>query len=113
MTAFETIGALLALHALADFPLQGDWLSKAKNHKLALVPGETIWPGALACHAAIHAAAVYVVTQSSWLAIAEFVMHAAIDFAKCDGRVNYNQDQIAHIACKFAWAAIWFCGLTT
>lgn len=110
----EALGALalmLVVHAVADYPLQGDWLSKAKNHTLSLVPGEVIWPGALASHAGIHAGGVWMVTGSAVLAAAEFVAHAAIDFAKCDGRLSYNVDQGLHVACKVMWAAILVPGL--
>lgn len=39
MTWLQTFAVLCACRALADYPLQGDWLSKAKNHRLNLVPG--------------------------------------------------------------------------
>jgi hypothetical protein len=106
MMDITMFGLLLAGHALADYPLQGDWLSKAKNHKLSLVPNEAIWPGALASHAAIHGATVGLITGSAALAAAEFIVHAAIDFAKCDGRLSYNADQALHVACKLLWVAI-------
>lgn len=97
---------MLIGHALADYPLQGDWLSKAKNHTLPLVPGEAIWPSALICHAAIHAGAVKLATGSWALAGCEFVAHAVIDHAKCAGKLTYNQDQTLHAACKVAWAVL-------
>lgn len=106
MSTIETLMLLLAGHAVADYPLQGDWLSKAKNHKLSLVPNEVIWPGALASHAAIHAATVGLVTGSTMLAVAEFAAHAVIDYLKCDGRLSYNLDQGLHVACKVLWVAI-------
>lgn len=94
---------LFVWHALADYPLQGDWLSKAKNHKLALVAGEIIWPLALASHAAVHAVGVAFILQNLWCGVAEFVIHAATDYAKCDGRIGYNTDQFIHIASKAAY----------
>lgn len=97
---------MLIGHALADYPLQGDWLSRAKNHTLSLVPGEAIWPGALMCHAAIHAGAVQLATGSWVLAGAEFVAHAAIDHAKCAGRISYNTDQLLHVLCKAVWLGL-------
>ncbi len=90
-------------HAVADYPLQGDWLSKAKNQTLNLVPGEQIWPGALLCHAAIQAGAVKLATGSWLLSLCEFIAHAVIDHTKCSGRLTYNQDQKLHIACKVLW----------
>jgi hypothetical protein len=98
---------MLAGHALADYPLQGDWLSKAKSHKLDLVPGETIWPLALLSHSMIHALAVFLATNSMFLATAEFIAHTIIDHAKCDGRISYNTDQYLHIGCKFVWVALY------
>jgi hypothetical protein len=97
---------LLVGHALADYPLQGDWLSKAKNPTFDLVPGATIWPLALLFHALIHAGAVALVTGSMALAICELVAHAAIDYWKCRGGLTYNADQVAHVLCKVVWAAM-------
>lgn len=106
MIAIEMFLLMLMAHGLCDYPLQGDWLSKAKNHKLSLVPGETIWPMALAFHAGIHAGAVYLITGSALVASLEFICHSAIDYAKCNGRLTYNQDQLLHIVCKVGWAAM-------
>lgn len=94
---------MLIGHALADYPLQGDWLSRAKNQTLSLVPGEVIWPGALACHAAVHAGAVKLATGSWALAGCEFIAHVAIDYAKCAGKLTYNADQTLHVVCKLIW----------
>ena len=33
---------------IADFPLQGDWLARAKNPNVEVVPGESIWRNAMA-----------------------------------------------------------------
>lgn len=107
----EALLLMLIGHAVADYPLQGDWLSKAKNHTLTLVPGEAIWPGALASHALIQAGAVWLVTQSWMLMAFEFFAHAAIDHAKCSGRLTYNQDQALHVVCKMAWAGLLFAGV--
>lgn len=101
-----TLLLMLVGHALADYPLQGDWLSKAKNQKLSVVPGETIWPGALACHSAIHAAFVGVITGSVLLAAFEFVAHTIIDWSKCQGLISYNVDQALHMFCKLCWFVI-------
>lgn len=100
----ETLALLIAAHALADYPLQGDFLAKAKNHR-APIPGVP-WYQALAAHSAIHAGFVGVITGSAWLGLAEFLIHTATDYAKCDGRISYNTDQAVHIGCKIAWALI-------
>jgi hypothetical protein len=100
----ELFALMVAGHALADYPLQGDFLAKAKNHA-APIPGVPFYQ-ALGAHSAIHAGFVGVITGSIWLALAEFTIHAATDYAKCDGRISYNTDQAIHIGCKFAWAAL-------
>lgn len=107
----EVLVYLLAAHFLCDYPLQGDWLSKAKNPKLDLVPGEAIWPLALAGHAAIHAVAVQLITGSWLLCAAEFAAHFLIDWSKCSGRFGYNVDQYLHIGCKFVWAGLLLWGV--
>jgi hypothetical protein len=96
--------ALLAGHALCDYPLQGDFLSKAKNRASPLtgVP----WYQALAAHALIHGGMVAFVTGSTRMAVAETVIHAITDDLKCSGRLTYNQDQAIHIACKLLWAML-------
>lgn len=97
---------MLIGHALADYPLQGEWIAKAKNHTLRPVPGEIIWPCVLASHAAIHAGAVRLATGSWLLAGLEFVAHCVIDYAKCSGRLTYNRDQALHVGCKLLWAGV-------
>lgn len=105
---------LLAAHAVADYPLQGDWLSKAKNHMSEPVPGNMIWPLALLAHASIHGAFVGVLTGSLFLGLLEFVLHTVIDYMKCDGRISYNEDQVLHYFCKVAICAFCvFCGTGT
>ena len=98
----ELLAKLLIAHAVCDYPLQGDFLSKAKNPTAPIngVP----WQWAMASHAAIHAGAVWVLTGSPWLALFEFVAHACIDYLKCSCVLTFSQDQWLHVACKVAWA---------
>lgn len=96
--------ALLLGHALADYPLQGDFLSKAKN-RASPIPGVP-WYQALGAHALIHGGFVALITGMPVLGLAEFVIHALTDDAKCKGRISFNTDQAIHIACKGAWAII-------
>jgi hypothetical protein len=103
MTPIDALLWMLIGHAVADYPLQGDWLSKAKNSTLQLVPGQSIWFGAMLCHAAIHAGAVKLATGSWGLALCEFVAHFAIDVWKCRGGLTYNEDQGLHVLCKLVW----------
>jgi len=103
MTDLTLFFALLIAHAVADYPLQGDFLSRAKSraNPLAGVP----WYQALCAHALIHAGAVWVVTGSPALAIIELAAHTLIDDAKCTGKLTFNQDQAAHVLCKAGYAA--------
>jgi hypothetical protein len=108
----DLLALMLFGHAICDYPLQGDWLAKAKNHVHPIMPGETVWPTALACHAGIHAGAVLIVTGSWLIASLEFVAHAGIDHVKCAGRLSFNQDQALHVICKGLWAVLLTSGLT-
>ena len=96
--------ALIAGHALADYPLQGDFLSKAKNRS-APIPGVPYWQ-ALGAHVIIHGAIVAFVTGIWWLFFAEAAIHWITDDAKCAGKISYNQDQAIHLACKVLWLLI-------
>jgi hypothetical protein len=96
--------AMIAAHAVADYPLQGDFLARAKN-RTAPIPGVP-WYQALGAHAIIHGGAVAAITRSPWLGIAETVVHAITDDLKCRNKLSYNQDQAIHLACKALWAAL-------
>lgn len=95
---------LFAGHALCDYPLQGDFLARGKNHRNPL-PGVP-WYQCLAGHALIHAGMVYLITHSAWMALAELLIHTLTDYAKCDGRISFNQDQAIHYCCKILWAVL-------
>lgn len=98
--------ALVAGHALADYPLQGDFLARAKNRTMPF-PGVPWWQ-ALAAHCSIHGAFVAFITGQAWLFVAEFYLHWVTDDAKCRGKLSFNQDQAIHIACKVWWWLIWW-----
>ncbi len=104
MTPLSILFLLIAAHALCDYPLQGQFLAAGKNHRSPL-PGVP-WPHALAAHALIHGGAVALVTGSPLLGMAETIAHAAIDWAKCDGRIGYHTDQALHLLCKVAWVIL-------
>lgn len=106
---FTMLLLLLAAHAVADYPLQGDFLAKAKN-RFAPVPGVPFYH-ALGAHAAIHGGFVGVITGSVTLGLAEFVIHAFVDDQKCAERLSYNEDQALHALCKATWVfAHWLLG---
>jgi hypothetical protein len=92
---YSLLAALVAGHFLCDFPLQGDFLAKAKNHTqpIAGVP----WQWALAAHSAIHAGSVLLITGSLWLAAGQFALHALTDMAKCAGKIGFSTDQALHL----------------
>jgi hypothetical protein len=104
MTILCKIFLLLVGHALCDYPLQGDFLARGKNHKTP-IPGIP-WIQCLLWHALIQSGMVFIITKSLWLALAEFAIHAGVDYAKCDGRINFNQDQAIHIICKVLWGIL-------
>lgn len=104
MTPLALLASLIAAHALCDYPLQGDFLAKAKN-RTTPIPGFP-WYQALGAHAAIHAGAVGLLTGSLPLALAEAIAHFVTDDLKCRGRIGLNADQAIHIVCKLLWTII-------
>lgn len=107
LTVFQAGFLLFAAHALADYPLQGQFMSTAKSrHSDAekAMPGH--WPFVLTGHAAIHGAFVGIITGLWMLAIAELVIHWITDFAKCEKWIGIKTDQFIHIGCKILWLAI-------
>lgn len=91
-------------HFLFDYPLQGDFLSKAKNHNQP-IPGVP-WYQALVAHAAIQGGVVWYLTGWLSLGITEFILHGITDYLKCDGRINFNQDQAIHLGCKLLFVGV-------
>ncbi len=97
----ETLLKLIIGHFLCDFPGQGDFLAKAKNHKQPIsgVP----WYTALLAHASIQAGMVWFVTGSLTFGVIELGLHAITDYLKCDQRITFNQDQAIHLLCKVGY----------
>jgi len=104
MSFWHVLALLIIAHALADYPLQGDFLSKAKNRR-APIPGVP-WYQAMAAHVVIQAGFVWIITGSAACAVAELVIHAVTDDAKCCNRISFNTDQAVHLLCKVAWAYV-------
>lgn len=101
--------AMIAAHAVCDYPLQGDFLAKAKN-RFAPLPGVPWWQ-ALGAHSIIHGGAVGLITGSWALGLCEAIAHAVIDDRKCSGRLTFNQDQFLHIGFKVLWIIMYFTGV--
>ncbi|MGC4017159.1 MAG: DUF3307 domain-containing protein [Luteolibacter sp.] len=104
--------ALLIGHALADYPLQGAFLAKAKDRHsdsgamfAESVAPKGLWIHALTAHALVHAGSVWIITGSVGLALVELVLHWLIDFAKCEGWTGFTTDQLLHVLCKVGYAA--------
>lgn len=111
MTDFADMLVLLVLaHLLFDFPLQGDFLARAKNSQ-APIPGVP-WQTALTSHAAMHAGAVYLITGAAWAASIEFIVHFVVDDMKSRGWIDFNTDQAVHLACKVLYACLIVSGVT-
>lgn len=95
---------LVVGHALADYPLQGDFLANGKNRNTPL--GAIFWPHALFAHSMIHGGFVAVLTGSVWLGVAEAAIHGATDWLKCEGKISLRTDQAIHLGCKLLWAVL-------
>lgn len=95
---------MLCIHALCDYPLQGEFLARGKD---PYTPHAGVsWYQCLAAHALIQGGGVMVATGSPALGVAETIAHAAIDYGKCAGKFGYNTDQALHVGCKVLWAVI-------
>ncbi len=116
-SALVMLFALTIGHAFADFPLQGDFLSRGKNRNsppVQLADGkrapENLWAYLMSAHCLIHAGFVWIITGSVVLALAEFFLHLSIDVAKCEGRTSFITDQWLHILTKVAYVGILWVG---
>lgn len=96
---------LLTGHALADYPLQGDYLAKSKDRNNPL-GANGVWRHSLGAHALIHGGMVALITGRVSLGLAETAIHAATDFAKTEKLIDYDTDQAIHVACKVLWALV-------
>jgi hypothetical protein len=101
--------ALVVGHLIGDYPLQGDFLARTKNHRapVAGVP----WHLSLASHAAIQGGITAACTGSVQLGVAEYAAHSLIDYAKNAGWLGagehaYVLDQILHVASKLVWVSL-------
>lgn len=101
---FAVFFALAIFHALADFPLQGEYLAKQKVRTGAAATVD--WLVALTAHSLIHAGAVWLVTGSILLGLCELFLHALIDFGKGERRYGLLVDQLLHLACKAGYVAV-------
>lgn len=107
--AAQVFFALAIGHAVADFPLQGDFLAQCKNRALLIKLNDparppAMWLPCMAAHCLIHAGMVWLITSSCLLGVVEFVIHWLLDWVKCRGRTTFVQDQALHYVTKIAYA---------
>jgi hypothetical protein len=96
---------LMVAHFICDYPLQGDFLAKAKN-LTAPIQGVPWWQ-AMGAHSFIHGGAVALITGNIWLGLLETILHFGVDTAKCRGHLTFNQDQALHLVCKVVIVILW------
>lgn len=96
--------ALLFCHYLFDYPLQGDFIARAKNSTNP-IPGVP-WYQVMFAHTFMHGAAVTFVTGMWTLGLLEMLVHWYTDHLKCNGKLTFNQDQGIHIVSKLVWAYV-------
>lgn len=110
--------ALLIGHAVADYPLQGEFLALGKNHrqhpewrfmKSGTMKG--LWIHCLTAHSLIHAGAVWAISGVFVLGVVEFVLHWIIDFIKSAGVTNLHTDQFLHVLCKVIYVVLFQFGV--
>lgn len=118
LSALILFFALVIGHAMADFPLQGEFLSRGKNRHLPpprLADGDSsprhLWVYLMSAHCLTHAGFVWVITGSALLAFAEFVIHWIIDALKCEGKTGFEVDQWLHLITKAAYVIILWAAL--
>jgi hypothetical protein len=97
--------ALVVVHVLADFPLQGDYLARQKVRRTA--SGRAEWAVALSAHSILHAGGVWVVSDSLALGFVELVLHALIDWVKGEEKIGLLADQSLHLLCKIGYVTAW------
>ena len=119
-SAFTVFFALAIGHAIADFPLQTEFLAINKNRHLVAKDTDDgkpsrMWIHCLTAHSLTHAGMVLFilgpfVKGAALIALAEFVLHWLLDYVKCEGMTGFNADQAAHYFCKVAYAVLLYAG---
>ena len=103
------LGVLFALfigHALADYPLQQEFIAEAKKAKFWKdQPDSNGWEWALVLgfHSFIHGGLVWWVTGNLALGFIEVGLHFFIDHVRSQKRISFTTDQLLHLACKVGY----------
>lgn len=100
---------LIIGHIIMDYPLQGDFMSNAKNRFQTKYP-DVPWLTVLCSHAMLHGASVALITGNVVLGLFETIAHGTIDYFKCAGKYTFNTDQLLHLICKVIWLSIYYLG---
>lgn len=87
---------MLLIHWLMDYPLQGDFLSRAK----ALGPLRRYH---LIAHAGMHGCAIAWLLSNPWIGLAEWLAHTITDELKVRNIISFQVDQLIHVLCKIMW----------
>ena len=86
------------MHALADYPLQGDYIAKQKSRANAdstsVLDYRAHRPQRDPCGRCLAGFRVLA------YAVAELILHAVIDVGKGEGKFGLVTDQLLHLACK-------------
>ena len=105
MSPTDQLFWLVALHFVADFQLQSDFIAQNKS------PGSNVnWPWVLSAHAAVHAAMVGFVLNPLF-GLLEFITHWGLDYLKSKGAIGtgpftFSLDQSLHIGLKLVWLGL-------
>ncbi len=102
--------ALLIGHALADYPLQGEYLSTHKNRNYQPKAGEPrvggLWIHAMTAHSLIQAGFVWAILGRPLFGLVEAGAHFVIDSLKCEKVIGFHTDQLLHVSCKAAYVIV-------
>lgn len=93
--------ALVIIHALADYPLQGAYMAHQKTRHQADSYSE--WIVALIAHCLIHAGGVWLITGNIYMGLIELALHSLIDTGKSQNRYGLIVDQCLHVLCKVGY----------
>ena len=97
---------LLCAHALTDYVLQSDRMAELKHPTAGTHNDYGPWWWWMTAHGLINALGVLYVTQNVWLSLGEFIVHVALDTAKCQRHIDANLDQLGHLWSKCVWAML-------
>ena len=108
----EFLIKLFMAHAMGDFVLQTEIMSKLKSryNKPDFIPNGQkyvpTWGFWLSAHGLVHGGLIYFFTGNIWLGALETILHCGIDFLKCENVTNPYIDQLLHCLCKILYVLL-------